>query len=442
MGYPAAYRTAVARKSNQLSRRARESVPPPKPANDNIRLPKPANDNFPNVGQPPLGRLQNVEDILRLLTQWNPLLRTIWNIYDLLNQLFPPGRVMPFGWEYCWTCTDPTTIALFTEKNADGTLPGNLATCQAASSCAFNYPPLTNNPLDPWYFRYWRNPSTGSVRARVHWHRTVVPYVSLPKYSNAPQRLPQLDPLYLPILEPVFQPVRSPKPIPDALAPPGSERGNDDPTFTPKSEPRYAMGGEARLNRERPGKRTKEKKFKGGSVTNLIHTGLIIGAKVHGKGVDLRDFLRALYDAMPNKVRKKLSKEDKKRLPALLKFVYDHIDSIGALDEQEWIKVKDGLHTTEWGSDVWQDGGATRDWHWERNPNFGKEQIVERTIMKGTPFEKKVKVTRKTEAFMNILEEILQDLLGGFGDSLRSKAARRNAWLKYKIFTSPRFPIN
>lgn len=43
------------------------------------------------------------------------------------------------------------------------------------------------------------------------------------------------------------------------------------------------------------------------------------------------------------------------------------------------------------------------------------------------------------EAFLGILQEIAEDLLGGAGDRLRQEAASKNGWFKNKIFTSPRF---
>lgn len=43
------------------------------------------------------------------------------------------------------------------------------------------------------------------------------------------------------------------------------------------------------------------------------------------------------------------------------------------------------------------------------------------------------------KAFLDMIKEISEDVIGGAGEALRDEAAKQHGWFKYKIFTSPRF---
>lgn len=43
------------------------------------------------------------------------------------------------------------------------------------------------------------------------------------------------------------------------------------------------------------------------------------------------------------------------------------------------------------------------------------------------------------KALLGVIKEVAEDVVGGFGDRLRSEAAKEFGWLKNKIFTGPRF---
>lgn len=130
------------------------------------------------------------------------------------------------------------------------------------------------------------------------------------------------------------------------------------------------------------------------SVARAFHAGAVLFGKAHGKLLDLRDLIGALHDVLPEEHQ--LKGKDKKKISLLLAQVWKHLDDI----------------------------------------NFEKKRV---TMFKGTPWETTREMTRKEAAALGIFEEILQDVFGGLGDKLRSKAAEKNGWFKNKIHTSPRF---
>lgn len=457
MGYPVAYRTGLARAERRLSREPTPIAPMRRGANDNRRAPSPddlrrkADDALRKLQKPPKIKMPEVppqpksgglgdvgayaELLIRLLLR-NTLFGRLMDIGELLR-IFDEwyrgsrfGNGIPGGWHVDFmNGSHPINQSFWDTQTAMGFPPGPPTISYVAGGghvpdflWSFFHSPVA----DPWVageiWGYVLLPRTdgvnqGEIVGGIH--ADVVP-------SSPPVVTPQLywepmtersilsryrwaNPLeWTPLVEPALDPVPPPVNIPRRLDPrrdpqlnPFNESGYDlAPSFVPVSgRPTSIDIGVPRpvsppVGRKPPGKRVKERKFKAKTLTNIIASALKSGAYVHGKMTDLRDLIKALHDALPKEVQVK--GKDKKRIVALFRAVYENIDKI---DDSE-------IEITRW---------------------------------KGTPWETKLRVSRKQAAFENILEEVLQDILGGFGDKLRTKAAAKNRWFKNKIFTSPRF---
>lgn len=86
MGYAASYRTSAARNERAAFKAPRPSYNPTRPANDNRPFPKPANDNFAAQLPPNLGKFVRSPAVRRaanLAFRIHPALRVLSNLWDL-----------------------------------------------------------------------------------------------------------------------------------------------------------------------------------------------------------------------------------------------------------------------------------------------------------------------------------------------------------------------
>lgn len=424
-GYPIAWRSGARHYGPQLSKRTVVLLTPP----TRTKTPPPSHD----VRAATMRRITQIADIpplgwsdlwlaLRFFRKFTPLGRLfdLKELFEYFNrQRVQPVRGLVGNWHTCWQ-VEPTNpiwngvpkgpIVYQYEGGAYGShvpafLAGFLHSISQTDS-AFSYL--------PWCFIILSRGdgiAQGEVIGGLHqdvdptpefnpvptiWHAPVSPRAVLWRERWA-------DPLRFapPIHYPGFDgeiaqpPVWNRPPVPDAVE--KRDEGYDIApsirTYSPPVERPFATDGMP-LGRVPAGKRTKEKKFKRGTLINIIASALKSTAFAHGKLADLRDLLKALHDALPKELQ--LKGKEAKRIGSLFRQVYKYLDKID-------------------------------------------DEMVEVTRWKGTPWEKKVKMSRKQLAFENILNEIAEDLIGGAGDKLRGKAAAKNGWFKNKIFTSPRF---
>lgn len=403
MGYPVAYRTGAARQIRRLSRDV--SPPrPPRPANDNIPLPRPANDNVKLPGFPPLGLnpadVGRALQLLRLLRRFHPLGRAL-DVLELLEMLMrwkSAGLPVPNGtWHNCFSAEPQNPI--WTSQAM-----GEVVLAYRAGSYGVDVPSFLAGFLDsvtqtdasfsylPWAVALVQRTdgvAQGEVIAGYHQNADPSPDINpIPFLAEWPALSPQqalspwrwqdplkFTPVELPALDPLPPPVWpkvprvNPEELPNYVAGNSRPAGRVDPSVDWRNSP-YVVAPP--VGRVRPGKRTKERKFKASTMADLVASALKSTAFVHGKMADFRDLIQALHDSLPKELQ--LKGKDKKQLTKLFRRVYENLDKMDA-----------------------------------------------------------------KSAFMNVLKEIAEDILGGIGDRLRSKAAAKNNWFKNKIFTSPRF---
>lgn len=393
MSYPVAYRTAAARAVRQRSRPTlivvtpRQKTPPPSRevrAATMKRITETAD-------MPPLG-FSDLWRFLRPLTRLarlHPVIGRVLDIAELAEYLLrnygtASGNSLN-GWVHCWTCNNATSQMLFTRDRGYKTTAGTPGTCALVSICASNNDMVGAGRWDlPWLFRMKENPNTGSVRQMEHWrnpHGVVLPGPGWPQ----PRPLPTFDP-WAPYrwLDPHhWAPIHRPA-LPEI-----------QPPFYGRPEPVPSDLSER-------------------------------GNTVPRERIGIPEVPAVWPQGIPSIGRRPApagTKEKKFRTTAVASGVARALKSGAFVDG----KLKD-----------------LRDLVNAMNESLPKEFQLKGAAKKRLPDQlmnvwKHLDKMDAKEAFLGILKEIAEDLMGGFGDMLRQKAATKNGWFKTKIFTSPRF---
>lgn len=421
MGYPTAYRTAAARAAFRgpillVPIRTRAPSPTRAQRSDWMRNITEIAE-IPPYGINPLDIIQAVR-LFGRLARFHPWSRVLdlWELLRSLQQpqrVTTPGQTVPTGWVECWTCSTgqpPLAGALRIGGIAGFGIPCGSAPGPSTCGSFGTFTPadftihgvISIQDQHPFV-------STFPIVAGIY--TAPVPQTHPPEILQNPQpRLidfPLFDPLARwrwvdpHLLTPIHRPAPDPEPPPVWAPEPwtrGREVGNEDPAPAPHNiyveNPQTWPLNVPTRGRRRPGPKTREKKFRATRIARALEWAVTNAAFLDGKLKDLRDLLKALNDALPDEF--KLKGKDAKKLDKLMLNLYFNIDKLG-------------------------------------------DSVNQRTIFKGTPWERKISVSQKADAYLNVLEEIAEDLFGGFGDSLRDRAARQNRWFKTKIFTGPRF---
>lgn len=404
MGYPVRYRDSQGRQERRLSRPDGAPVPT-RPANDNKPHPlKPANDNYPANLPPQFGR-----DV------WHPAVRYAAKTAMMVH---PGLRILRYAWDlyelYNWYKNTRISLGDFTLTCDSGFLGACLAQPDGCTDPPFDrycigpmFQSGLSNPLNcgitgqagmpnasgAWPTDFGTTTGTkgvvvwavrnshaappchpSSLRTQYRWNMTA------PRTKpHPPHRVP-----YYHSTPPFWAPFRWYKPEifmkpgvdydVDPLPPPywvipkrdDVDRGYDIepvPIDDPVAPPHWRVP---------PRPREKEKKVKWTGPARILNAILVSLARVHGKGADLRDILKALDEALPKNLQ--LKGPDKKKIPKLLENVYRNWDKLDA-----------------------------------------------------------------EKAILNVIKEIAEDVVGGFGDRLRSETAKNFGWLKNKVSLSARF---
>lgn len=368
MGYPVAYRTSSARRERQLSR-PDSSLPPSRPRrdpesrpNENSRRPVPMmktpgpwDMRLPPLGLPTKQAARRLAVGLATVNPWFRLARGLWDLWDLYNW-YQSTRTSNGNWTL--GCSDNFEInplspcdnymsgPVFNLNQGTSTTCGLLQQAMTTNGAAYraSFAEMGGNVTQVAVFML-RPPSPpcgigGRGHHLRHYTRTagaigrmpfppivvphfkvdpspVTPFKRLPTYRPLPGRF-EPDPL------PVPYPV-----IPD-LPPrewPGAD-GNNDPSYAPGAA---TMGDELTrpqweplAHREPAAKRVTERKFRG--ANSLAKELFFDLARAHGKLTDFRDIVGAFHDALPKELQ--LKGKDKKKIPALLRRVWDNLDKL------------------------------------------------------------------------------------------------------------------
>lgn len=389
MGYPTAYRTQAARLSRGPKTvvviTPRQKTPPPSKATRAATM-----QRITEVAEmPPLG----YSDIWRLLRAARMMsrLHPLGKAFDIaevlwdLNTKFGNTTVHPAGSGWVVCCITPIPVSDNDMGYRGG--GGSPSNCGPISLCGQGGGSSTFQPWGdlPWTFRISRHRATGFVTAREHYRKPSAGF-SYPPFASAqadpmydifsPYR--QLDPHHW---SPILRPVPNPIPI-NPLQRPEPQPGD-------RSERGYSPPAAA------------EQRFAKTSPVTWPPTAPPLGRAPPPAGTKEKKFRMTKVAGGVEKALKSGAFVDGK--------LKDLRDFIKAMDEslpkelQAKGKCKKQLPCVM--MNLWM--------------NLDKMDA--------------------SEAFLNILKEIGEDLLGGAGDRLRSAAATKNGWFKNKIFTSPRF---
>lgn len=445
MGYPTAYRTSAARKAGGSSQGPSPAPAPSSPtaprgpANDNYRPPAPANDNFRNR-LPPLPSAQEAARVGLALLRIHPILRIL---LPLLLPLIPWDlwkykKESPFWEVWCGTMTGVPYKALFQPCGFIATLlrndPGfGYGNHQSWVEFVQDFGPThqqwkvngvrvwrgpgdvtgpTNTPvpappeiLPPWAPFRWLEPDN-IPPLRFYPEPRPKPYPMLPHLppvwpgdrgnnpprrdddpypGERPQEVPQVIP-YPPITVPGPGPVSPPRP--GTPGQPGSNPGpgpgpGPRPGGEPGAGPGPRPGGEENPN---PGPRPANRP---------------LGRQKPPRGEREKKYRTSATASMLESILKQVGRAHGK--------LADLRDILGAFNDAlpKHLQLK--------GSDK------------KSIPKLAENMWKNLYEIDGA------------EALENVIKEIAEDQLGGFGDQLRSEASKKQGWLKNKIHTSPRF---
>lgn len=382
MGYPVAYRTSAARGARQLSRASSPvRTPTARPrANENARRPVNIPNRLPPGGlKQPLDYARFARNVIPLM-RLHPALRTAMNVYDLWSfwREQNPAAVVTTtpASGYTLCCTSGTPGIDLGYWGVGGTNNCGMINLCGAQQGPFGQTPWTTN----WTYRVGRNPPSIINRIFEHWHYN--PAVG-PQVSPLPVPLPMPRPIEIP-----FAPVRWIDPLQFTPIQPLA------PQEIPMMPPPGAAPAERayQLPRQRP---------VADNAPRAWPLSRPVGRRRPEKG----------------------TKEKKFRATRTASFVARALKSSAFVDG----KLKD-----------------LRDLVTALHDSLPKELQLKGAAKKRLPdllahtWKHLDKMDAK-EAFLGVLEEIAEDIIGGVGDRLRGAAATKNGWFKTKIFTSPRF---
>lgn len=395
MGYPTAYRTSAARLSRGtqifFEIPKRQKTPPP----DRATRARIMRDITQVADVPPLG-FSDLWPLFRMLRRLGPWGRLI-DLYDLLKWLNGENGARQFNkpanfgsWHLCWTgvpsagytlgplyCYRGGAYGVDVPSWLDGF--GDNDTQQGASFSNL-----------PWVYINWKNPNTNAVQIRGGMHQPAnigFDPISPPSTGWFPSRNNNplayyrwVNPLkWTPIVDRLLDPFPEPPPA-----------WNTPPRTDPNRETGY------------------EKKPKAYARENLwpVEVPLttrqpVLGRTIPPKGTKEKKFKATTMARIVARALKSTAFVDGKMkdLRDLLEAMHD------SLPKELQLKGRDKRQIEKLFRRVWE--------------NLDKMDAK--------------------EAFLGILKEIVEDLIGGFADGLRSKAASKNGWFKNKIHTQPRF---
>lgn len=222
MGYPGTYRSGSAkygRGGYQRPLPTRSSGSPPRPANDN--MPPPANDNFPPLPSNTPGRLGNVAKGVMRRLPWIGVAVTLADLVSDWSRVNTRDDGYIGSWTKCWSCSPD--LSAYPLKWA---YSNSWSSCPPAWLCGVGNQGFNATSWNgSWGFirgQYYADPGGARAKWTEAWVRTkaetqaprepsVVPkWVPVAPRQNPIWRYPGWDPGALPIL----QPVPTPRPVP------------------------------------------------------------------------------------------------------------------------------------------------------------------------------------------------------------------------------------
>lgn len=400
MGYPVAYRTSAARSARQLSRPEAPRPNPRGPANDNKPFPlKPANENFPGRLPPRVDKLiarPAVKRAAQAVMMAHPLLRVLsllWKLYDLYDWL---KVVKTTTGDYNLLCS----VDLFGGCFEDLSVPcgwnycigptfdrGITAPCGIAGQAGYGGIGWFNNATFWDGMKvYMHRPNFGGLchpgrLVQVYGRKPGVGSDRTPGLIHPPQMV-----RWTRTVPPPWAPFRFYKP--EVLMKPAVDY--DVPPLPP---PYWHIPDREMGNSER-----------GNSLPDTAVETVAPPYAWRGpppRGTKEKKVKWSGPAQILNAILVSLARADGK-----LKDLRDIVGAMNdALPKELKLKGKDAKSLPKLLRNVWD--------------NLDK--------MNGE------------QALANIIKELAEDVVGGFGDRLRQDAAKEFGWVKSKIFTSPRF---